>query len=135
MMGTCTLILINILSLKNNEPQNVKRILISISPQSLASLAVKYKLDLKTCAKKLCGFLKTYFNAEYVFDTTFSREFSLLESQKEFIEKYQKNQNDPNNFKLPILSSACPGRYFYNCVFFYLQTTYILFFTRLDLLC
>jgi iron only hydrogenase large subunit-like protein len=106
-----SLILINILSLKNNEPQNVKRIVVSISPQSRASLAVKYKLDLKTCAKKLCGFLKKYFNAEYVFDTTFSREFSLLESQKEFIEKYQKNQNDSNNFKLPILSSACPGRY------------------------
>ena len=83
--------------------------MISISPQSRASLAVKYKLDLQACAKKLCGFFKNYFDAEFVFDTTFSREFSLLESQNEFVEKYKQNQKDPINFKLPILSSACPG--------------------------
>jgi iron only hydrogenase large subunit-like protein len=82
---------------------------VSISPQSRASLAVKYKLDLQTCAIKLCGFFKNYFDAEYVFDTTFSREFSLLESQNEFVEKYKQNKNDPMKFKLPILSSACPG--------------------------
>lgn len=96
--------------IKNNELDRVKKIVVSVSPQSRASLAVKYKLDLKTCSKKLCGLLKNYFNAEYVFDTTFSREFSLIESQNEFVEKYRQNQTDPNSSKLPILSSACPGK-------------------------
>ena len=61
------------------------------------------------CTKKLSGFFKNYLSADYVFDTTFSREFSLIESQKEFVEKYKLNQIDPNKTKFPILSSACPG--------------------------
>jgi iron only hydrogenase large subunit-like protein len=60
-------------------------------------------MDVETCTRKLCGFFKKYLNAEYIFDTTFSREFSLIESQKEFIDLYSKND------KLPILTSACPG--------------------------
>jgi iron only hydrogenase large subunit-like protein len=81
----------------------VKQICVSISPQSRASLAVRYNMDLETCTRKLCGFFKNYFQAEYVFDTTFSREFSLIESQKEFVERFR------NQSKLPILTSACPG--------------------------
>lgn len=38
-----------------------------------------------------------------MFDTTFSRDFSLHQSQLEFIERYNENKN------LPILSSSCPG--------------------------
>ena len=40
--------------------------------------------------------------AEYVFDTSFSRDFSLLEMCYEFIDHY-------NSKNLPILSSSCPG--------------------------
>lgn len=88
---------------------HVKKIVVSISPQSSASLAVKYKMDVKTCTRKLVGFFKDHLNAEYVFDTTFSREFSLIESQKEFVERYKQHQADPASVKFPILSSICPG--------------------------
>jgi len=45
--------------------------------------------------------------ARFVFDTTFAREFSLLESQCEFVERYQRHQQDVG--ALPMLASACPG--------------------------
>ncbi|XP_061849667.1 cytosolic iron-sulfur assembly component 3 isoform X3 [Colius striatus] len=43
----------------------------------------------------------------YVFDTTFSRNFSLLESQREFVKRFQKQSEDRK--ALPMLASACPG--------------------------
>jgi iron only hydrogenase large subunit-like protein len=42
---------------------------------------------------------------EYVFDTSFSREFSLLESAAEFVARYKNSISLP----LPMLASACPG--------------------------
>lgn len=43
----------------------------------------------------------------YVFDTTIAADFSLLESQKEFVQRYrQQNQEE---HVLPMFSSACPG--------------------------
>lgn len=43
----------------------------------------------------------------YVFDTSFSRTFSLLESQREFVERFQRKGQDSK--ALPMLTSACPG--------------------------
>lgn len=42
-----------------------------------------------------------------MFDTTFSRNFSLLESQQEFVRRFQRQAED--NKALPMLASACPG--------------------------
>lgn len=57
----------------------------------------------------MCGFFKNYFSAEFVFDTTFSREFSLIESEREFVERFKQNQLGSSDAKLPILTSSCPG--------------------------
>ncbi|NWS89413.1 NARFL factor, partial [Toxostoma redivivum] len=43
----------------------------------------------------------------YVLDTTFSRNFSLLESQQEFVRRFQGQAGDKQ--ALPMLASACPG--------------------------
>ncbi|NXM60227.1 NARFL factor, partial [Illadopsis cleaveri] len=43
----------------------------------------------------------------YVFDTTFSRNFSLLESQREFVRRFHQQAEDKK--ALPMLASACPG--------------------------
>lgn len=43
----------------------------------------------------------------HVFDTTFSRTFSLLESQREFVERFQRKEQDKRS--LPMMTSACPG--------------------------
>ena len=43
----------------------------------------------------------------HMFDTSFSRTFSLLESQREFVERFQRKEQDSKC--LPMLTSACPG--------------------------
>ena len=45
--------------------------------------------------------------AHYVFDTTLSRELSLIESCNEFVRRY--NRKDVEKGALPMLASACPG--------------------------
>lgn len=93
---------------------HVKRICVSISPQSRASLAVKYggggEVNLEGFTRKLCGFLRDYLSAEFVFDTTFSREFSLLESGREFVSHYRAAAaSGSRTGQLPVITSACPG--------------------------
>jgi hypothetical protein len=43
----------------------------------------------------------------FVFDTAFARNFSLLESQKEFVQRFREQANSRE--ALPVLASACPG--------------------------
>lgn len=43
----------------------------------------------------------------FVFDTAFARNFSLLESQKEFVQRFRGQANSRE--VLPMLASACPG--------------------------
>ncbi|XP_033100536.1 cytosolic Fe-S cluster assembly factor narfl-like [Anneissia japonica] len=82
-----------------------KLVVVSISPQSRASLAAKYKITSEEAACKLTGFLKKL-GVDYVFDTTFARNLSLLESQYEFIRRFT---NKSTKGSLPMLASACPG--------------------------
>ena len=83
-----------------------KLVVVSISPQSRASIAAKFNLSIKETAMKLTCFFKGL-GVHYVFDTTFARNFSLIEVQKEFVEKFRKNA-DPSKV-VPLLTSACPG--------------------------
>ncbi|NXU55284.1 NARFL factor, partial [Turnix velox] len=89
---------------KNASPKEQKLVVVSVSPQSRASLAARCKLGVLETAKKLTAFLKS---VHYVFDTTFSRNFSLLESQREFVTRFQRQGEDKK--ALPMLASACPG--------------------------
>lgn len=43
----------------------------------------------------------------YVFDMTVAADFSILESQKEFVRRY--HQHSAEEPTLPMLTSACPG--------------------------
>ena len=83
-----------------------KLIVVSISPQSRASIAAKFNLSIKETALKLTRFFKDL-GVHYVFDTTSARNFSLIEIQKEFVEKYQDNHTQIK--VAPLLTSACPG--------------------------
>lgn len=42
-----------------------------------------------------------------MFDTAFSRNFSLLESQREFVRRFRAQADSKQ--ALPVLTSACPG--------------------------
>ncbi|NXU25178.1 NARFL factor, partial [Thalassarche chlororhynchos] len=90
-------------------PSEQKLVVVSVSPQSRASLAARCKMGVLETAKKLTAFLKSLgkCGVHYVFDTTFSRNFSLLESQQEFVKRFRKQSEDKK--ALPMLASACPG--------------------------
>jgi iron only hydrogenase large subunit-like protein len=82
-----------------------KMVVVSVSPQSCASLSVKYGLPFDQMSSKLVSFFKSL-GVHYVFDITFSRDISLMESACEFVERFN-NTTKPGS--LPMLASACPG--------------------------
>ncbi|CAH2078885.1 unnamed protein product [Thlaspi arvense] len=88
-----------------------KDVVMSISQQSRASLAVHYDISPLQVFKKLTTFLKSL-GVKAVFDTSCSRDLVLIEACNEFVNRYkQANSEDGENPKspLPVISSACPG--------------------------
>ncbi|EHB14112.1 Cytosolic Fe-S cluster assembly factor NARFL [Heterocephalus glaber] len=91
---------------KTVPPDQQQLVVLSVSPQSRASLAARFQLSPTDTARKLTSFFKKI-GAHFVFDTTFSRNFSLIESQREFVQRF-RGQTDSRK-ALPVLASACPG--------------------------
>ncbi|KAI5559875.1 hypothetical protein BDE02_16G008000 [Populus trichocarpa] len=88
-----------------------KAIIVSLSPQSRASLAVYFGISPLQVFKKLTTFFKSL-GVKAVFDTSSSRDLTLIETCNEFVNRYkqsQLNNNEKSNSALPMLSSACPG--------------------------
>ncbi|EEF39506.1 electron transporter, putative [Ricinus communis] len=88
-----------------------KAVVISLSPQSRASLAAHFDISPPQVFKKLTTFFKSL-GVKAVFDTSSSRDITLIETCNEFITRYKQSQsNDDERSKsaLPMLSSACPG--------------------------
>lgn len=86
-------------------------VIVSVSPQSRASLATYYGLTPLQVFKKLTGFLKSL-GVKAVFDTSCSRDLSLIEACEEFVKCYKgqiSGENDQSKSSLPMLASACPG--------------------------
>ncbi|XP_069916187.1 nuclear prelamin A recognition factor isoform X3 [Oryctolagus cuniculus] len=83
-----------------------KVLVVSVCPQSLPYFAAKFSLSVTDASRRLCGFLKGL-GVHYVFDTTIAADFSILESQREFVRRYQQHGQDA--CALPMLTSACPG--------------------------
>ncbi|KAI0049829.1 iron hydrogenase [Auriscalpium vulgare] len=78
---------------------------LSISPQSLASLAacLSPPPPLAEVLSRVHQFARTL-GFEHVFDTTFARELALREHISEFEERKRRGEG-----ALPMLASACPG--------------------------
>ncbi|KAI8812535.1 iron hydrogenase [Cladochytrium replicatum] len=99
----------NSMAAERGTPENLKTIVVSISPQSRASLAAKYQLTENEVHRRLLWVLKERLGVHYVFDTAFSRDFSLTESAKEFVRRYEHHKQTGASGVLPMLASACPG--------------------------
>ncbi|OZJ05927.1 hypothetical protein BZG36_01206 [Bifiguratus adelaidae] len=78
-------------AIEHNIPAEVKTVVVSLSPQSRASLAAKYHLTPLQIHQKLTHIFKSE-GVYYVFDTAFSRDISLVENAKEFVSKWRKRQ-------------------------------------------
>ncbi|XP_058081624.1 protein NAR1 isoform X2 [Magnolia sinica] len=86
-------------------------VIVSLSPQSRASLAAFFDLSPPQVFRKLTTFFKSL-GVKAVFDTSSSRDLSLVETCNEFIMRYnQHHSTGGKGFEsaLPMLSSACPG--------------------------
>ncbi|CAK6964786.1 cytosolic Fe-S cluster assembly factor narfl [Scomber scombrus] len=94
--------------LRENKAKETEQMLVvvSLSPQSRASIAARYGLSSSEAGRRLTSFFKGL-GVHHVFDTSYSRTFSLLESQREFVERFQRKEQDKKS--LPMLTSACPG--------------------------
>ncbi|KRY51371.1 Cytosolic Fe-S cluster assembly factor NARFL [Trichinella britovi] len=84
---------------------------VSISPQSRASLAASYNLTVEDTQRKLSAFLRSL-GADICLDTTFARNFSLLATAEEFVDYYRKNYLNCTSTSLsisPLITAICPG--------------------------
>ncbi|KAJ3356281.1 High affinity Ca2+/Mn2+ P-type ATPase-like protein [Entophlyctis luteolus] len=111
-------------------PQERKKIVVTLSPQSRASFAAKYNLTPLSVHKRLVSFFVGILGCDYVVDASFARDFSLIESAREFVRRYRAVASSSNSFAsstmadtlgtateernpvervLPMLASACPG--------------------------
>lgn len=102
--------------LRITEPEKSKLIVVSVSVQPILSLAIRYNLTPNECASNLAGYLKQL-GADYVVDMTIADNFALLESQREFIQRYRAFEDSSNKTAVPMLASSCPGNFFtYNYI-------------------
>ncbi|CAH8316963.1 unnamed protein product [Eruca vesicaria subsp. sativa] len=90
-----------------------KDVIVSLSPQSRASIAVYYDISPLQVFKKLTTFLKSL-GVKAVFDTSCSRDLVLIEACNEFVNRFKKASSDgdggdDSKSPLPVLTSACPG--------------------------
>uniref|UniRef100_UPI00398F01CB nuclear prelamin A recognition factor isoform X2 n=1 Tax=Pristiophorus japonicus TaxID=55135 RepID=UPI00398F01CB len=83
-----------------------KVLVVSVSPQSVPYFAAKHCINVTDVIQRLSGFLKGL-GVHYVFDMTLAADFSLLESQREFVERFYQRSQDQR--ALPMFASACPG--------------------------
>ena len=89
---------------------------LSISPQSLASLAASVSsssertVTLDQVLHRITAFARSI-GFEHVYDTTFARHIALLEHLREFRERREgfSNLDADVSGRLPMLASACPG--------------------------
>uniref|UniRef100_A0A914V2U5 Iron hydrogenase large subunit C-terminal domain-containing protein n=1 Tax=Plectus sambesii TaxID=2011161 RepID=A0A914V2U5_9BILA len=81
---------------------------VTVSPQSLSSIAASRRLSLTEAAQLIIAFFKQA-GADYVMDSSFARTFSLLATFQEFLDVRQSTENADDSSKRPIFASACPG--------------------------
>eukprot|EP00899_Mesostigma_viride_P002129 jgi/Mesvir1/11917/Mv00255-RA.1 len=89
-----------------------KRVVISIAPQSRASLAEYYGVSPMEAIQRLTSFFKSL-GVAAVYDTSSTRDVALMENAAEFASRYQRAreaaQAGPKAELIPMLASACPG--------------------------
>ncbi|XP_050532652.1 cytosolic iron-sulfur assembly component 3 [Daktulosphaira vitifoliae] len=96
-------------SQKNITENNQKIIVVSLSIQSCVSFALSNNISVQQAALKICGYFKQL-GANLVYDLKLAEDIALLESQEEFMERYQSANNTKSKNKiLPMLASSCPG--------------------------
>ncbi|KAG4306421.1 hypothetical protein PORY_000409, partial [Pneumocystis oryctolagi] len=93
----------------NLEKNKRKILVVSISPQSRASLAAAFNLSIKSTHARLTFFFTEILGFSYFVDTNFGRELALYELSNDFIQRYKIKKEKKDSQILPLLTSVCPG--------------------------
>lgn len=89
--------------INENKTLKNKRIVVSMSLQSVVSLANKFSMEVQETAERIASFLVSI-GCDQVYDINLARHLALIESFKEFQQRKAENPS-----RLPIISSICPG--------------------------
>ena len=73
----------------------------TVSPQSIASIAVKYQLSHLDASIAINGFLKNDLSATHVFGLQLAKDLALMETAAQFVTRFKESS--------PMLVSSCPG--------------------------
>jgi iron only hydrogenase large subunit-like protein len=84
-------------------PHEQSKLVLSLSPQSRASVAAYYNLSTESVSLKLHTFFTQILPFQAVFDTNLGREIALVEGAREFQSRWLSKQS------LPVISASCPG--------------------------
>ena len=79
-----------------------KIVVVTLSPQSLAAIALRYRTSLNDASRFVKKCLKQM-GVKLVTNTALSQDISLFETAREFVTRFQTKSN------LPLLTSTCPG--------------------------
>ncbi|KAI6657454.1 Cytosolic Fe-S cluster assembly factor narfl-like [Oopsacas minuta] len=90
-------------SADQSSPADSKIFILTLSPQSVASMAAVSNLSIQEATLKVSGMFRS-FGVSFVFDSSFARSFSLIETANEFISRFKLGETH-----LPLLASSCPG--------------------------
>ncbi|XP_052866052.1 probable cytosolic Fe-S cluster assembly factor AGAP009023 isoform X1 [Anopheles cruzii] len=93
----------NNLAKLNNQLDEIKFVVFTVSQQPILSLARKYNLTPEDTFEHIAGYFKKL-GADMVVDTKIADDLALIESRNEFVERYNTNRKT-----LPMLASSCPG--------------------------
>ena len=88
---------------KTHSAVDRKTFVLTLSPQSVASMAANSKLSMEEATLKLSGMFRSL-GVSFVFDSSFARSFSLIETANDFISRFKAGETH-----LPLLASSCPG--------------------------
>lgn len=79
-----------------------KLIAVSLSLQSVSSLAYRYRVGAQEAAERLASFFVSI-GCDKIYDINLARHLALVESFREYLERKTENSH------LPIISTSCPG--------------------------
>jgi iron only hydrogenase large subunit-like protein len=89
-------------------PHSRASLVVSLSPQSRASIAAYYNLTIQSVYLKLHTFFTQILPFDAVFDTNLGREIALVEGAREFQSRWTAKQNGFDS-PLPVINASCPG--------------------------
>ncbi|KXS14501.1 iron hydrogenase [Gonapodya prolifera JEL478] len=95
-------------AIESNQPHLHRTIIVSVAPQSRASIAAKYGLSTASVQGRL-RWLFRELGCHVVLDTTFAREVSLRSTVGEVLQKWRAGVRGDQGNLGPALAGACPG--------------------------